>query len=175
MGSLVCWTTGPTWQCSHRPQWDALAPASSRWAGCEGWWGGLRQQGQLIRPLQWYYKHATIIPSWTYEHLVYKTQLPVVLPVGWHHVEIQQWPLPLQAFQGHVLLPDAVLRNTETGDLDVPPQFWCKAAGSSAWPDQPCWHTVHPCVTQLLAEASTYDPSVWSWLKNTCHWIASFP
>ena len=56
-----------------------------------------------------------------YEHLVYKTRLPVVLPVRWHYVEIQQWPLPLQEFQGRVLLPDAVFRNTETGDLDVSP------------------------------------------------------
>ena len=48
----------------------------------------------------------------------------------------------LQEFQGCVLLPDAVLRNTETGDLDIPPP---PVFGILAWPDQPCWH-IHPCV-----------------------------
>ena len=41
--------------------------------------------------------------------IIIKTRLPVVLPFLRRYVEIQQWPLPLQEFQGRVLLPDAVL------------------------------------------------------------------
>lgn len=115
------------------------------------------QQGGLIRPIQWYYEHTTIIPIWTDEHLVYKTRLPVVMPTRWHYVELQRWPMPLKEFQGQLLLPDAVLRNTETGDLDISPRCYgirprvCRQ-GLINQAD------IHPCLTRLLAEVPTYDP-----------------
>ena len=116
-----------------------------------------QQPGEPIHPIQWYYEHTTVIPIWTSEYLVYKTQLPVVLPARWHYVEIRQWPMPLQEFQGRVLLPEAVLRNTETGDIDITPRCFghrprvCRRGLIN--------HAgIHPCITRLLAEVPTYDP-----------------
>ena len=118
-----------------------------------------QQQGQLLAHFSGI-MNMWLIPIWMCECLVYKTQLPVVLPVCWHYVEIWQWPPPLLEFQGCVLLPDAVLRFLgETRSLDVSPQ--CFGVRPWVYVDG-AWSAIAgilPCVTQLLAEASTYDPN----------------
>ena len=115
------------------------------------------EEGQMVSPIQWYYEHAEIIPIWTEKYLVYKTRLPVVLPVQWHYVTLRQWPMPLQEYQAELVLPSTVLRNTETGELDVSPRCYgarprvCRRGLISR-------ASIHPCLTRLLADVPSYDP-----------------
>lgn len=111
---------------------------------------------QLIEPIQWYYEHATVIPIWTEEYLVYKTCLPVVAPVRWHFIDLKQWPMPLDDYQARLALPESVLRNTESGELDTSPT--CTGARPRV-----CRRglvaraALHPCLTRLLSDAPAYD------------------
>ncbi len=111
-----------------------------------------------ITPIQWYYEHIAIIPIWTGRTLIYKTRLPVVSPTQWHFVSLHKWPMPLKDWQATLLLPDEVLRNTDTGELDVSPRCFgarprvCRRGLLTQ-------ARVLPCLTRLLGTQPQYDPT----------------
>ncbi len=80
-----------------------------------------QEMAQMIQPIQWYYENTAIIPIWTEDKLIYRTRLPLVDPVPWHHVTIEAWPVPIREWEATVLIPPQVLRDTRTGELDVSP------------------------------------------------------
>ena len=113
---------------------------------------------QPVTPLQWYYEHLTVVPIWTESYLVYRTQLPVVMPQAWHHVELHAWPVPVDEWQATLILPESVLRNTETGDLDTSPD--CFGARPRVCRRGLITHAAsYPCLTRLLASSPSYDPA----------------
>ncbi len=116
------------------------------------------ENAQFVSPIQWYYENSVVIPIWTDTHLIYRTRLPLVDPIAWHHVTVQKWPVPMKEWQATVILPDEVLRDTRTGELDVSPTCFgqrprvCRR-GLINRPN------VHPCVARLLGKEPAYDPS----------------
>lgn len=113
---------------------------------------------QRISPLQWYYEHIAIIPIWTGRSLIYKTRLPVVSSTQWHFMLLHKWPMPLKDWQATLVLPDELLRNTETGELDVSPRCFgarprvCRRGLLTR-------ASVLPCLTRLLGKQPSYDPT----------------
>lgn len=113
---------------------------------------------RMITPIQWYYEHVTITPIWTSDQLIYRTRLPVIAGTRWHYIAFQAWPMPLREWQATVTLPATVLRNTETGELDVSPR--CSGARPRV-----CKRglisraNAYPCLTRLLDAEPRYDSS----------------
>ena len=113
------------------------------------------EQAFLIQPLQWYYEHFMITPIWVDTRLIYRTRLPVVSGETWHHVTLRTWPAPVRDYQMQLVVPEMVLRNTDTSQLDTSPNCYgtrpriCRPGLVSA-------AGAHPCVTRLLAEKPDY-------------------
>ena len=112
----------------------------------------------IISPLQWYYENTAIVPIWIDQRLIYRARLPLVELVGWHHVTVHRWPVPVGDWQATILLPDAVLKDTRTGDLDMSPVCYghrprvCQR-GLISRP------ATHSCMARLLTTEPAYDPN----------------
>ena len=101
-----------------------------------------QQPREPIHPIQWYYEHTTVIPIWTSEYLVYKTQLPVVLPA--------RWQLHRNSAMAYAT---AGIPGTRSATRSCPSEyrdrryrhhatmFWTPTMRMSAGLDQPRWHT----------------------------------
>ena len=114
-------------------------------------------QAYIIDPVEWYYEHIIITPIWLDDLLVYRTKLPVVSTEQWHYVQLWKWPAPIQDYQVTVLVPDVILRDTRTGQLDISlvcygerPRICRKGLVNPA--------RLYPCITRLLSESPGYDP-----------------
>ena len=113
--------------------------------------------GRIIEPLQWYYEHTYIQPVWTDDLLIYRVKLPLISPEQWHFVKISTWPVPLQQWQATLLLPREVLRDTQSGGLDISPQCYgyrprvCNRGLTTQ-------ATAYHCLTRLLAANPSYAP-----------------
>lgn len=113
--------------------------------------------GRAISPLHWYYANIMITPILVGEdRLIYHTVLPLVLSTEWHYTEIRRWPAPMNDYQATLVLPDTILRDTETGDITISPRCYgtqprvCRR-GLITRADK------HPCLTRLLASRPSYD------------------
>lgn len=117
-------------------------------------------QAYVINPIEWYYEHVVVVPMWLDDLLIYRTKLPLVSAEKWHYVRLWKWSVPVRNYQITVLTPDAVLRDTETGQLDLSPVCYgerpriCRKGLVSP-------ARVYPCVTNLLRESPGYDPECW--------------
>ena len=75
----------------------------------------------------------------------------------WHYVQLWKWPAPVRDYQVTLLLPDVILRDTQTGQLDVSPVCYgerpriCRKGLVNP-------ARVYPCITRLLSESPVYDP-----------------
>ncbi len=101
--------------------------------------------------------NVLITPVWVDERLIYHTRIPLVLPTRWDFVELRRWPVPTKEFQTTLVLPETLLRDTESGDITLIPH--CSGISPRV-----CRRglitraTAHPCLTRLLADTPTYDP-----------------
>ena len=108
-----------------------------------------------VTPLQWYYEHTAAIPIWFDQRLIYRARLPLVEPLEWHHITLHRWPVPMGDWQAAILLPERVLKDTQSGVLDVSPDCYghrprvCRR-GLISRP------TAHSCLTRLLAAQAAY-------------------
>ena len=94
---------------------------------------------------------------WLDNRLIYRTKLPVVSAQPWHYIQMRKWSAPVRDYQLTLLVPDVVLRNTETGQLDISPACYgerpriCRKGLLNP-------ATLHPCITRLLSDSPGYDP-----------------
>lgn len=111
---------------------------------------------QPVDPLQWYYEYVSVFPVWNSERVVYRARLPLVARTKWHHVVFRRWPVPFGTWQSTLELPAGVLRNTETGKLDISPS--CHGAHPRVCHPGLLSHATHyPCLTGLLNSQPFYS------------------
>lgn len=111
----------------------------------------------ILDPIEWYYEHIVIIPLWLDNRLIYRTKLPVVSAQTWQYIQLYKWPAPVKDYELTLMVPDSVLRDTETGQLDISPTCYgerprvCRRGLLNP-------ANLYPCITRLLDKAPTYDP-----------------
>lgn len=116
------------------------------------------QELELVMPIQWYYEYTPVMPIWSTDQLVYRVRLPVVGTDTWHFVHIQHWPVPVGNWQTILDLPTDLLRNTETGELNISPDCYgtrprvCRLGLITRAAQQ-------PCLAHLLNAKPSYDDS----------------
>lgn len=114
-------------------------------------------QAYVIEPIEWYYEHTVITPIWVDNRLIYRTKLPVIAAQTWQHVQIWNWPTPVKDYQVTLSVPTSIIRNTETGEMDLSPACYgmrpriCRRGQIQAAGQ-------YPCLSRLLSRTPGYDP-----------------